>query len=242
MGLVNTETLLEYSYKNGLTHIPSALSMSNYLSVLFETGVVRKNDFMAIGKPFGAQAYYLIWKELGWLDQIDKLGAGVKHDEIGFVDYSEETIGNALGVASGIALTTDKRVWVNLSDATLQMGNTLEAIQLIGQWQQKNIFVTIDNNNAQVLGKTEDILTVEPVFELFKGYGWDVNYVDGHDEEKLKDCFGKLEFKKPTVVVCNTVKGGKVEEMTSDIKKWHYKKIEDEIELDRLINGLADGK
>jgi transketolase N-terminal domain/subunit len=242
MGVNSTEKLLKYSYDNNLSHIPSALSMNEYLSVIFKTGVVKKNDYIAIGKPFGAQAYYLIWRELGWVSNIEELGAGVKHDEIDFVDYSEETIGNALGVASGIAMTTDARVWVNISDATLQMGNTLEAIQLIGQWQQKNIFVTIDNNNAQVLGRTEDILNVEPVFELFKGYGWDVNFVDGHNEIELKKCFDKLKFTKPTVVVCNTIKGGLVKEMSSDIKKWHYKKIECESELKSLCEGLGNNE
>lgn len=238
MGVNSTEKLLKYSYDNNLSHIPSALSMNEYLSVIFKTGVVKKNDYIVIGKPFGAQAYYLIWRELGWIDNIEELGAGVKHDEVYFVDYSEETIGNALGVASGIAMTTDTRVWVNISDATLQMGNTLEAIQLIGQWQQKNIFVTIDNNNAQVLGRTEDILKVGPVFDLFKGYGWDVSYVDGHNEKELKECFDKLEFTKPTVVVCNTVKGGLVKEMSGDIKKWHYKKIDSESELESICASL----
>ena len=36
-------------------------------------------------------------------------------------------------------MTTERRVWVNLSDAALQMGNILESIQYIGQHNIKNI-------------------------------------------------------------------------------------------------------
>ena len=39
-----------------------------------------------------------------------------------------------------MALTKEKLVWVNLTDATLQMGPTLEAIQFIGQNCLKNVF------------------------------------------------------------------------------------------------------
>ena len=135
--------LLKYSFEQKLSHIPSALSMLDYVDVLFtDEFVVPYRDHIVIGKPFGAQSYYLVWKKLGFLDKIEELNIGVKHDEISFVDYGEETMGNALGVAAGIAMTTDKNVWVNLSDASLQMGNTLEAIQFIGHNNIKNIFMS----------------------------------------------------------------------------------------------------
>jgi transketolase len=242
MGIKNTKALLRYSYKNNLSHIPSALSMHDYLWSIFKNKIVDQDDYIIIGKPFGAQSYYLIWQELGWLTEIECLGAGVKHDEVKFVKYSEETIGNALGIASGVALTTEKRIWVNLSDAALQMGNTLEAIQFIGHYQQKNIFVTIDNNDAQVLGKTSEIIGIDPVFNMFEGYGWDVKYVNGHNHEELNNCFTELEFTKPTVVICNTIKGGLVNEMVKDIKKWHYKKIENEEELELLFESIKNDK
>ena len=152
--------ILDYSYKNNLGHIPSALSMSTYIPIIFK--YINKNDIIIIGKPFGSQAYYLTWKELGWLDNIDDLHPIVKHDEIDFVYYSEETIGNSLGVAAGVSLATDKKIYVNISDACLQMGPTLEAIQFIGK-NGGNILVTVDYNNSQVTGKCSDIIPVHPV-------------------------------------------------------------------------------
>jgi len=161
--------MIRYSYDNGLSHIPSALSMYGYLKKLFYNRLVTPEDHIVIGKPFGAQAYYLVWRNMGYLDNIELLSSGVKHDEIDFVDYSEETMGNALGVGAGIGMASDKMVWINISDASLQMGNTLEAIQYIGHNQLNNIALTIDYNGSQVTGNTNDILSVDPIIEIPDG-------------------------------------------------------------------------
>lgn len=230
--------ILEYSFKHKLGHIASAFSMVDYLQSVFK--YIKRDDKIIIGKPFGSQAYYTVWKERGWLDNIDNLHMGVKHDQIKFIDYSEETIGNALGVASGIALTTDKKVYVNISDGALQMGNTLEAIQFIGQHQLSNIICTIDYNNAQVTGLTKDIIDVEPVITMARLYNWNVFAVDGHDSKKLDQVMQQAvqNSEQPALVVCVTTKGKGIQDMEKDIKKWHYKKIESEMELQSLVQAL----
>lgn len=232
--------LITYSYKQQLSHIPSALSMLDYVDVLFSEKIVLIDDFIILGKPFGSQAYYLVWQKLGYLNKIKNLNIGVKHDEIPFVDYSEETIGNALGVASGIAFTTEKRIWVNLTDASLQMGNVLEAIQFIGHLNQKNIFVTVDYNNAQVTGKTNEIVNVDPCKNFFADCGWFVQEVNGHNKNQLKTVFLNLSNTKPNVVFCETTKGHGIKSIEQDIKKWHYKKIETLKELQLLVQELQD--
>jgi transketolase len=110
-------------------------------------------------------------------------------------------------------MTTDKLVWVNITDATLQMGNTLEAIQFIGQMQLKNIALTIDYNNSQVLGSTSDIIDVDPVIQMFKAYNW-------HVEHDLSN-FGMTV--RPRVYVLKTTKGDGIPVMEDNIKEWHYK-------------------
>jgi transketolase N-terminal domain/subunit len=227
--------LLTYSFDNKLSHIPSALSMLDYVEVLFKERIVTPTDGIVIGKPFGAQAYYVVWEELGYITNINQLSVGVKHDEIPFVDYADETIGNALGVSIGIALTTHKRIWVNLSDASLQMGNILEAIQFIGQHNLRNIFVTIDYNNAQVTGHTTDIISVEPCKNFFAECGWIVHSINGHNKQELSKTFNSLDASRPNVVFCNTTKGNGVQCMVEDIQKWHYRKISSLEELESMI-------
>lgn len=230
--------LLEYSYKNKLSHIPSALSMLDYVDVLFSNGyVVPGRDKIVIGKPFGAQAYYLVWEKLQFITDIEKLSVGVKHDEIPFVDYGEETMGNALGVAIGIALACPTtQVWVNITDATLQMGNALEALQFIGHNRIKNIFVTVDYNNAQVTGATKDVLNVGPIIALCKSYNWWTQEVNGHSHSDLRRVFDNLTDNLPNIVFCHTEKGHGVKAMAADLKKWHYKTITTQQELKELTH------
>lgn len=226
------EELLQHSYDRKLTHVPSALSMLTYVDTMFTEGhVTPVTDRIVLGKPFGSQAYYLVWDKLGWIDEIgldiDKLSMGVKHDEIPYVDFSEETMGNALGVATGIAIARpDQTVWVNISDATLQMGSTLEAIQYIGHKCLKNIWLTIDGNNMQVTGKTSDVLSVDPVISMIRDYGWHCQPRDGHDRfDIIRGCINR-DVTKPNAIYFRTVKGHGVDYMERDPVKWHYRPIE----------------
>ena len=220
------DELIDYSSRHKLTHIPSALSMLTYIDTIFTNELVKPyQDSIVLGKPFGSQAYYLVWKKLGYLDQISHLSMGVKHTEIDFVDYSEETMGNALGVSIGIAIANPhKTVWVNLTDATLQMGSTLEALQYIGHHNISNIKVTVDNNNMQVTGRTKDVLKVTPVMDMCASYGWIVNHVPGHDPHAIDAQWNSLHD-QPTLQIYDTIKGYGVNYMVADPVKWHYKTL-----------------
>lgn len=223
------DQLIRYSYEQQLTHVPSALSMLTYVEQLFKNNHVEPyRDMIVLGKPFGSQAYYLVWKHLKWLDQIEHLSVGTKHEEIEFVTYGEETMGNALGVATGIAISRPCRnVWVNISDATLQMGSTLEAIQYIGHNNINNINLAIDGNEMQVTGRTSDVLSVTPVLSLLKGYGWHVQVVDGHDQQDINLAASRLDGSRPNVTYYRTTKGHGVRMMEQDPVAWHYKKIDE---------------
>jgi hypothetical protein len=77
-----------------------------------------------------------------------------------------------------------------------------------------------------VTGRTDDIITVDPVIQMLSLYGWDVHY-DSLDNFKISD--------KPGAFIMNTVKGDGVDTMIQNEKKWHYKKIETLKELQSLM-------
>ena len=232
MSKARVEALLRFSYKNNMTHIASSLSQLEFIHELFtKEFVVPYRDKIVLGKAFGSQSMLLTWKELGYLDNIDSFGF-VRHGEVPFVEFSEYTLGNAMGVSAGIAIAVPNQlVWCHISDGALQMGNTLEAIQFIGHNNIKNVLVTVDYNGGQVTGDINKILPVEPVIELFRGYGWDV-----YDSDLSNFNIGD----KPKVFIMRTVKGQGVPSIEKDIRKWHYKKIESYEELQSLVAELQD--
>jgi transketolase N-terminal domain/subunit len=231
---LNTKQLLKYSIENNLRHIPSALSQFSYLKYLLPK-FDYKNTNIVIGKPFGSQAYYMIWKELGLITN-QKLSYGVKHDELDFVNYSEETLGNALGIGAGIALgSPDKLTYVNLSDGALQMGPTLEAIQFIGK-HQLNMLITIDFNGMQLTDTIQNVsgincFNIEAMFRMYdiETHFYDTKVLNDYGmnlviDNTLQD---QKEIKKPIVVIFKTSKGQGVKEMEDDSVLWHYKELTD---------------
>ena len=212
---------IEYVKKWGYGHSPSALSQIYYLNYLFTNKlVVPYENNIVIGKPFGSSAYYYVWEKLGYISPA-KYHPGVKASEIPFVDYGEETLGNALGFASGMELGNKKLTWVNLSDGQMQMGPTLEAIQFIGRNKQ-NIKVTIDYNGKQLTSSL--LTTLDADIAMFKYNGWTVMGV-GEDFSAFDIGF---DIPGPVVFFVLTKKGDGVKEMEADTQYWHYREIQDE--------------
>ena len=220
--------VIKYSIKHNLKHIPSALSQYSYLKHILPK---IKNWKIVIGKPFGAQAYYCIWENIFNLP--DNLSYGIKHEELDFVEFGEETLGNALGIASGISLSQDKPVYCNISDGALEMGATLEAIQFIGKKQQK-ILLTIDCNEYQLTGRIKDIigLNINKIENMFQLYNWETKIIN---TSKI-DNINIPKINKPTVFICKTKKGQGIKEMEEDPITWHYKELKDLNEITFIKN------
>lgn len=245
--------VLDISYGLHLGHIPSALSQVEYLMDMFEYVDYVKKNFriktnIILGKPFGAQAYYAIWKKLGYVSDSDikNFSAGVKCKECKFVTFSEETIGNALGVAIGVALADPENItYCNLSDASLQMGATQEALLFLFQHSKElgNLVITIDYNNSQVLGKCSDIVNVKPVLKMISDSSYpnpgckDFDYIDNTNTLNFDilnyEILSEQKFTKyPKIFIMHTLKGKSI----SDTQKpeWHYRKISSLDELNSL--------
>ncbi len=228
--------VLNYSIANNLAHIPSALSMFNYVYELFDNmkddEVISPYNYnIVIGKPFGAQTYYIIWHYFYMIDHF-KLPY-ILDNTIYFVDFSEETLGNALGIASGISYN-NKPTWCNISDGALQMGPTLEAIQFIGNHNQ-NILLTVDFNGTQLTGNIKEIngMTIEKSKQLFELNNWTCYIINSKDFKKSNVKHLIENTKGPLCILVNTIKGEGVIEMENDPFKWHYKQLRslDEITL-----------
>jgi transketolase len=227
--------ILDMSLRAKAGHVPSALSMVDYMTVVFDRLTLGR-DRILLGKPFGAQAYYALlagfaamerdWDrygtaEPGWTYIMDR-----RHPLVHFID---DSMGNALGVACGVALGCDERVYVNMSDAALQAGTVWEAIAYAAARRLDNLVVTVDHNDMQVLGKVSDINPVEPLERKLDAFGWRVLRCDGHDmreiENAVDEAFSRCD--RPSIVVFDTTKGKGVPFIEGDAT-WHYRKLDDQ--------------
>lgn len=145
------------------------------------------------------------------------------------VDASTGSLGQGLSIANGMALGSKQnsegvRVYCICGDGELEEGQIWEAAMTSSQYKLDNLCLIIDNNNLQIDGKVTDVMSVYPIDEKFKSFGFEVINVDGHNIPELISAFEKAKKikGKPTAIIANTIKGKGVSFMENEVD-WHGK-------------------
>lgn len=143
------------------------------------------------------------------------------------VETSSGPLGQGLSQAIGMALAADLqkakwRVYAILSDGEHNEGQTWEAIMLAGARRLHNLTAIVDRNNIQIDGFTEDVLSLEPLADKYRSFGWHVIETNGHNMAEILAALrhARAVFEKPSVVICHTIPGKGVDFMEQDYK-WH---------------------
>ena len=104
----------------------------------------------------------------------------------------------------------------------------------------KNLVAVVDCNGVQINGWTNEVMTVEPIADKWRAFGWKTVEVNGHN---MKDLLTALHTAKtmrhPTAILMRTVKGRGVSFM-EDESKWHGVAPSDE-ELVKAIGEIQEG-
>ena len=95
-------------------------------------------------------------------------------------------------------------------------------------------------DGQQALGKTADVLKMEPQTERWQSFGWRPIKVDGHDPVALQAAFAKAaRGENPSVVLARTSAGKGVSFMEDKVE-WHYLPMTDEQYASALSEVTAD--
>lgn len=180
-------------------------------------------DYFILSKGHGCPALYAILAHLGFfqkeelnhLRQLNALLEGHPIRKIPGIEATTGPLGQGLSFANGIALALkmDKKrnkIFVLLGDGELQEGQIWEAAMNANQHRLDNIIAFVDNNKLQQTNFVRAIKAVEPIDQKFAAFGWNViNVTDGHDFDELREAVRRAMKTrlKPTMIVCNTVKG-----------------------------------
>jgi transketolase len=143
------------------------------------------------------------------------------------IELSSGSLGQGLGVAIGSALRakTDKknyRVFCIMGDGEQQEGSVWEAAMCAGHYKLDNLVGIIDLNGLQIDGKTDAVMTVQPLEDKYKAFGWEVIHVDGNDMGKVIEAFRLAEKvkNKPVLLLAHTIKGKGVK-FAEDVVGYH---------------------
>jgi transketolase len=143
------------------------------------------------------------------------------------VDMSAGSLGQGLSVSAGMALAArlDKlnyRVYTVTGDGELQEGQNWEAAMAAAHFKIDNLCLFVDNNRLQLDGPVDKIMSVYPLEDKFKAFGWNVIGINGHEVTEVSHALDEAEKikGKPTAIIAHTVKGRGVSIFENDIK-WH---------------------
>lgn len=121
------------------------------------------------------------------------------------------------------------RVYCICGDGELQEGQIWEAAMSSSHYKLDNLCLIVDNNNLQIDGNVDEVMSIYPLDEKFKSFGFEVIKIDGHDMNQIINALNKAKTVKgkPTVIIAKTVKGKGVSFM-ENIADWHGKAPKEE--------------
>jgi transketolase len=240
--------VLDRSWRAGVGHIGSALSIADILAALYgEILRVRDaddpdRDRFVLSKGHASLALYAALHERGLLDgeSLDAYcGDGTQlgthpEREVPGIDFSTGSLGHGLPTAAGAALaarlqSSQRRVFCLISDAECNEGSTWEAVMFAAHHRLSNLVAIVDVNGQQALGYTSDVLDLSPLADRWRAFGWDAVEVDGHDSQAIVDAVAGLDTESgpPHVLLAQTTFGRGVSFMESRIE-WHYWPLTDQ--------------
>ncbi len=155
--------------------------------------------------------------ELKRFRQLGSRTAG--HPEHGHAKGIETTtgpLGQGLGNAVGMALAerlmaarfggdlVDHRTYVIVGDGCLMEGISHEAISLAGHLRLARLVVLWDDNSISIDGST-DLAVSDDQLTRFRGSGWAVERVDGHDTDAISAALTRArQSDRPSLIACRT--------------------------------------
>lgn len=253
--------VLELCYASSSGHIGSSFSIVEILTTLYFStmnlldggGEEERRDRLVLSKGHGCPALYATLCAVGLMPE--KVLAGfarnggtleqhpTRNPEYG-IDVSSGSLGHGLSIGAGMALAAkcedkDHRVFVIMSDGETNEGSNWEAALFAAQHGLDHLVAIVDYNKMQALGKTGDIIGLEPFARKWEAMGWEAREVDGHDFSQLIPALEEIPYRpgKPSVVIAHTVKGKGVCFMENQLL-WHYR-CPDEREYHMAIEELC---
>jgi transketolase len=256
--------IIEMTTEAGSGHPGGSLSAVDVIAVLYFK-VMRHNpkdpewperDRFVLSKGHAAPVLYSALARSGYfppeqLLTLRKIGSPLQgHPEmrrLPGVEASTGSLGQGLSIAAGMALAgkldnKGYRVYVMIGDGESEEGQIWEAAMSSAYYKLNNLIAIMDYNSQQLDGWIKDIMAIEPVVDKWKGFGWHVIEIDGHNFHQIIKAIDEAMVTqgRPTMIIAKTVKGKGVSFMENNIEFHGMAPTREQMEvaLKELVNVL----
>lgn len=253
--------IVDVTFWAGGAHIGGAMSMVDILTILYhkfmkinpENPDMEDRDRFVLSKGHAGVGFAPLLAELGFFDKEtlktfnqfnSPFGMHLDSKKVPGLDASTGSLGHGLPIALGMALAArvkglDYRTYCLLGDGELNEGSNWEAIMAAAHYKTLNLIPIVDYNKRMIDGEVKEIMSIDPLADKWKAFGFDVIEIDGHDFNQLNDALTKANsaVEKPVVIIAHTIKGKGVDYM-EDETKWHYGSI-DSVMMEKAKASIA---
>lgn len=161
------------------------------------------------------------------------------------IEMSTGSLGQGLSISNGMSLAgrldkKDYHVYCLCGDGEMQEGQIWEAAMLAAHYKLDNVTCIVDRNGLQIDGPTERVMSLEPLAEKWKSFGWNVILTDGNDMRQVLWSLANAKAHKggPSVIIAKTVKGKGVSFMENNVA-FHGKSTNRD-ETERALKDLGE--
>ena len=238
--------VLTLVHKAHTSHIASNFSVIDLATVIYEN--LTPNDKVLWSKGWAAATAYTFLNRLGILKD-EELAQfpnspyfGLAEVGVPGIESSGGAMGHGLPVSVGMALAKKRanekgRIFCILSDGEMMEGTTWESALLAAHNKLDNLMVVIDYNKWCAMGRTNDVLNLEPFADKWKAFNFEVYEIDGHNFEEIERATQATPTGKPRCIIAHTIKGKGVS-FFEDHLLYHYKNVEKD-EYDKAMAELS---
>jgi transketolase len=242
--------LLRMHFEAGVGHIGGNLSSIDILMCLYHQ-MLEPDDAFVLSKGHAAGALYVtLWSKGGLTDDdlvtfhrdATRLSGHPPCNGVPGILFATGSLGHGPSLASGIALAKHLRgepgrVFCLTSDGEWNEGSCWEALIFAKHHALSNLTLIVDLNGLQGFGTTKEVANLDSLAEKFRGFGWHVREVEGHDVVALHSALTQCtDVNGPCVVVAKTIKGNGVSFMEGRMDS-HYLPM-DRAKYDRAVHDL----
>ncbi len=249
--------------KAGSGHIGGALSLVEIVVTLYyrimnikpEQPRWEDRDRIVLSKGHAGPVLYAALAFKGyfpksWLPTLNepgtKLPSHVDQIRTPGIDMTAGSLGQGLSAAIGIATACKMKkksntVFCIIGDGESQEGQNWEAAMFAAHNKVDNLVAITDYNKLQLDGTTEEILSIEPLADKWRSFGWEVFEMNGHDWDDIFDKINKAKAVKgkPSMIIAHTVKS-KGNVCFENQAGSHNVKVPDTETYKKIIEGLGN--
>ena len=243
--------ILDLTFYGSASHLGGSLSVVEILVALYfrvmkidpQNPLMAERDRLILSKGHAAPALYAVLAERGFFPRDElktfckngtRLQKHIDVHKVPGIDSSAGSLGQGLSIGVGMCLADrmdkkDRSVFVVMGDGELQEGQVWEAAMAAGNMQLDRLFAFVDANQMQVDGFVKSIMSVEPIQDKWRSYGWDVQRIDGGDVAQILEAIQKAQSvkNKPHMIIADTIKGRGIDFMELQVD-WHAKGLTEE--------------